>query len=105
MALDDIPEAIRYAVYERDNYLCRFCGVGNAYAYNVHHVHYRSEGGPHELWNLVLLCESCHRRAHSNKRVWQPLLLEVVKRPGITVLQLRRWSRAAHLKAQRARKK
>ena len=34
----------------------------------------------------------CHERAHSRKRMWRPLLQAVVFQPGVTALQLRRWS-------------
>jgi len=43
-----------------------------------HHILYLSEGGPDSLWNLVSLCEACHTIVHSDKKTWQPYLLEVV---------------------------
>lgn len=66
-----IPMDIRKAVYERDE-CCRWCG---AQGQEVHHVIYRSQGGPDTLTNLVLLCNRCHMRAHSSKQAFQPLLL------------------------------
>lgn len=30
----------------------------------VHHIVFRSQGGPHEEWNLIALCKLCHMRAH-----------------------------------------
>lgn len=64
----------------------------------LHHIRYRSEGGLHVPENLVTLhwmyWPRCHERAHAEKRVYQPLLLQVVQRPGVTALQLLRWQRS-----------
>jgi len=89
---DDIPEKIRHAIYDRDQRRCRWCGVTNAYSYAVHHVLYRSQGGKHTMDNLILLCEPHHRLVHSDKGVYQPILLELLaeERP-ITGAQLLRW--------------
>jgi hypothetical protein len=63
----------------------------------IHHIAYRSEGGKHVVDNLVTLhwmyWPRCHEVAHSNKRLWQPLLLAVVKHDGINARQLLRWAR------------
>lgn len=42
----------------------------------VHHILYRSQGGGHDQENLITLCNTCHGRAHSNKKRYQPILLE-----------------------------
>lgn len=70
-----IPMDIRNAVYARDE-CCRWCGAPGQ---EVHHVIYRSHGGPDTLNNLVLLCNACHMRAHSSKAAFQPLLLHYLK--------------------------
>lgn len=67
-----IPIALRMEVRARDGNKCRWCGKQGV---EVHHIHYRSEGGANEGSNLILLCDGCHRRAHSSKRVWKPILL------------------------------
>lgn len=91
----DIPPHIRLLVRERDMDICRMCGVGNHYRNEIHHIIYRSHGGPHELWNLVYLGQECHARAHSNPALWRPLLLEVAKLGGVTAFQFKRWQSAA----------
>lgn len=42
---------------------CRSCG--NEYFGPPHHIIYKSQGGPDELWNLITLCSECHERAHN----------------------------------------
>jgi len=63
-------------VIERDK-CCIMCGSYNWL--QVHHVKYRSQGGKHELDNLVLLCKEHHDLVHSNKRKFVPILEEYIK--------------------------
>lgn len=63
---------VRRRVRARDNERCRWCGVGENL--QVHHILYRSEQGPNTMGNLITLCMECHARAHSNKRLYQPVL-------------------------------
>ncbi len=55
----------------------------------------------HDPHNLVTVCwmygpapgmPACHDLVHQHKRVYLPLLEQVVGVPGITALQLKRWS-------------
>lgn len=52
-------------VRERDGHHCRLCGSTNWT--EVHHIQYRSQGGPDEKWNLITLCKECHMNAHASK--------------------------------------
>jgi 5-methylcytosine-specific restriction endonuclease McrA len=89
-----IPSAIRKQVADRDKGHCRWCGA--AQGLHQHHVDYRSEGGGHTEYNLLSLCHVCHAKAHSNKRLYQPLLRAVVwmhyvtGRTGITASAVNR---------------
>lgn len=74
---NETPQSVRLVVGERDGHRCRWCLGVNALA--VHHIAYRSEGVDHRSQNLVLLCQVCHMRAHSDKKRWKPVLLEVVR--------------------------
>jgi 5-methylcytosine-specific restriction endonuclease McrA len=56
---------------------CRWCRRTSCL--QVHHIRYRSQGGGHELDNLITLCQVCHEHAHSDKRRWQPVLLELIR--------------------------
>lgn len=68
-----LPGTCRDRVKRRDNETCRWCGTTDGV--QIHHVRYRSEGGPDTPRNLISLCATCHERAHSNKRKYQPILL------------------------------
>jgi len=47
-----------------DGYVCRMCGeFANGRALDVHHIVPVSTGGTNEEWNLITLCQSCHRKA------------------------------------------
>ena len=48
------------AVVERDGELCIACGHG---VQEVHHVVFRSQGGPTKRENMVCLCLKCHGRS------------------------------------------
>ena len=50
----------------RDKGKCRSCGLRSTL--QVHHIVFRSHGGPDETWNLVTLCESCHSGIHTAVR-------------------------------------
>ena len=65
-------------VYERDRGMCRFCGNKNIH---LHHIVYRSESKAliDEPSNCIMLCEKCHRLVHSDKKKYQPILLEMNK--------------------------
>jgi len=96
-----IPDWLREEVDERDKNHCRFCG---RYDENraIHHCEfggdYTGMGGRrrHSLDNLISVGwtygHDCHSIIHSNKTLWLPLTLQVAKRPGVTMLQLKRWS-------------
>ena len=66
-------------VIERDNYSCRLCGSTNWL--QLHHILYRSQRKDliNDVDNCIMLCSDCHRLVHSNKKKWQPLLLEMIK--------------------------
>lgn len=51
-------------VLHRDEWRCRSCGSRNNL--HVHHIWFRSHGGPDVLWNLVALCSACHDGVHKN---------------------------------------
>jgi len=57
----DAWRAVRYKVMERAGYCCEGCGIGPATA--VHHLIYEHIGAEF-LWELVAVCDACHKRAH-----------------------------------------
>lgn len=65
---------VRAAVAERDGDWCLLCGRPPR-GLHLHRVRYGSEGGRYEVPNCVQLCGLHHDLVHSNKRVWQPMLV------------------------------
>lgn len=64
-------------VIERDNYSCKLCARTNFI--QLHHILYRSQRKDliNDVDNCIMLCSDCHRLVHSNKKKWQPILLEM----------------------------
>lgn len=56
---------------------CGLCGKSNGV--HIHHIIYRSEDRSKidDYNNLILLCLECHQKVHSNKKYWQPRLLNL----------------------------
>lgn len=65
-------------VYKRDGGVCRLCGRNDI---QLHHIIYRSESKAliDEPSNCIMLCLSCHRLVHSNKKKYQPELKKLVQ--------------------------
>ena len=74
--VEKLSKSVRENVYDRDHYRCCFCGVG--YSLHLHHVVYRSEGGPDTGDNLITLCSDHHQEVHSNKKLYQPLCRQII---------------------------
>ena len=66
-----IPSKVREAVLERDSFdgcpCCIWCGHPSpeGAGLHLHHVVRRSQGGKHEVGNLVTLCFKCHMALHN----------------------------------------
>jgi hypothetical protein len=61
--------------YELYNGCCALCG--SPYI-EMHHIRYGACGRKTYLGNVIPLCSEHHREAHSNKRKWQPILIEMI---------------------------
>jgi 5-methylcytosine-specific restriction endonuclease McrA len=57
---------LRLKVLERDNWRCQLCGARSNL--QVHHIVYRSHGGPDSEDNLITACVTCHEQIHLGKR-------------------------------------
>jgi len=55
---------IRAAIFERDNYTCRYCGIRGV-ALQCDHVIPASRGGSHDDDNLVTACKPCNQKKHN----------------------------------------
>jgi 5-methylcytosine-specific restriction endonuclease McrA len=51
-------------VLSRDGWKCRSCGMRSGL--HVHHIVFRSQQGPDEMWNLLALCSACHDGVHKD---------------------------------------
>jgi hypothetical protein len=63
-ATQDVPPKLRRIVMARQRGTCAVPGCRNAVFTEVHHVRPRSEGGPHALDNLIVLCAVHHGAVH-----------------------------------------
>jgi hypothetical protein len=77
-AKQSIPPALRRAVLRRDQHRCRVPGCRNTMFLDLHHIQLRSEGGRHELGNMLTLCGCHHRATHRGA-----LLIEMDPQGGV----------------------
>lgn len=61
-------------IIENEPY-CQLCG-STSYLH-IHHIYYRSQLGKTTPKNLIRLCNNCHNLVHTNKKKYQPILLEL----------------------------
>lgn len=66
---DVIPEWMRRAVLERDNYTCRYCGSKNG-PFHMDHVYPVSRGGETSCANLVTACQRCNVTKNASVGIW-----------------------------------
>lgn len=56
----EIPDSLRWAVWERDNFTCQKCGSRRNLS--IDHVYPESKGGELTMENCQTLCKSCNSR-------------------------------------------
>ena len=94
-ALGLVPSKVRDYVLERDQGACRVCGRFLEHP-ALHHVVFRSQGGPDLPSNLISIGwgpgHMCHLTvAHGDQaRYWRKIFLAIVERPELTALQVHR---------------
>lgn len=58
---DSIPQGIRFDVFRRDGFTCRYCGRSSPMVIlHCDHVKPRSKGGETSMENLVTACTECN---------------------------------------------
>ena len=68
-------------VYEYINSIEKWCQLcGSPYNLHRHHIRYGAVGRKTYIGNIIVLCGQCHYKVHSNKKRWQPYLIELDKR-------------------------
>ena len=73
---------LRLQVLIRDEFKCRFCGIGGKYSdyiLEVHHVIWRRYGGTDDINNLICCCPYCHDLIHYGKYSGRPLTFSELK--------------------------
>ena len=67
-------------VYEYINSIEKWCQLcGSPHNLHRHHIRYGKDGRKTYIGNIIVLCQKCHEKVHSNKRMWQPTLIELDK--------------------------
>lgn len=56
----DIPEALRWQIFERDDFRCKHCG--SRHQLRADHIIPESKGGETSIENLQTLCHRCNSR-------------------------------------------
>ena len=64
-------------IVEEEPY-CMLCG--SSYNLHIHHVRYGRVGRHTYFGNIIRLCINCHQMVHSNKKKWQPILIEIANK-------------------------
>lgn len=68
-------------VYEKSSQMfdncCAICG--SPYIH-LHHIRYGACGRKTYMGNVIPLCEEHHRLVHSNKKKWQPVLIDIINK-------------------------
>ena len=62
-ALPNAKVRREHRVFERDGWRCTVPGCSSYRSLHSHHIVFRSDHGPDELWNRTALCAAHHQRA------------------------------------------
>jgi hypothetical protein len=107
--LDRAGASFRKRIFDRDGWKCTYPGCNARRQLNVHHIEFRSHGGPDEAWNCTTLCQFHHDLLHAaqiglkgrapHQLDWTPpqMMREVIERrrnrPALWVseLEVREW--------------
>ena len=63
----EIPRRLRRALERRAGGCCEMPGCGATGGLHAHHLQHWEDGGPTELWNLILACPFHHRLHHQGQ--------------------------------------
>lgn len=75
-----MKKSLRYEIFRRDGFKCRYCGVVVPNAeLHVDHVIPRRLGGTSDPWNLVTACSACNM-SKGPKSLLDPTVPEVAER-------------------------
>lgn len=88
-----VPNRLRFEVFRRDAFRCRYCGTSAAVApLTIDHVHPTVLGGSDDIDNLVASCVPCNNgktSATPDRLLYAAI--EATQVPDIPALKLRAW--------------
>ncbi len=58
----EVPAGVIVKVLALHDHRCAHCG--RRLGLHIHHVIFRCHQGPHEVWNLLVVCRACHSNIH-----------------------------------------
>jgi hypothetical protein len=70
--------------FDRADHECEWCDEHHDHL-EVHHIKPRSEGGPNEASNLIVLCPNCHRKADRESITRTNLKAKVERQSDISI--------------------
>ena len=70
-----MEEKLIYSKIVEEEPYCMLCGKG--WNLHIHHIRYGSVGRHTYFGNIIRLCMDCHAMVHSNKKKWQPILIDI----------------------------
>lgn len=78
----------RLEVMQKDSFTCQLCGDTES-TLNVHHLSYHKDRNiwEYEDWELITLCENCHKEEHSSM---DDIINEIesIKSRGVTMREI-----------------
>ncbi|WP_418988078.1 hypothetical protein [Bacteroides heparinolyticus] len=78
----------RLEIMGKDDFACQICGNKES-TLNVHHLCYHSNSNiwDYEDWELITLCEECHKNEHSLAEDIQERI-ECLRKSGVTMFEI-----------------
>ncbi|NVB83508.1 MAG: HNH endonuclease [Kofleriaceae bacterium] len=64
-AMSTVTKRMREQVFARDHGRCQVPGCRATRNLDIHHIISQADGGPHEMWNLLVLCSGHHAAHHA----------------------------------------
>jgi len=68
-----LDENLRLATLMRDDFTCQCCLMKNV-SLHTHHIVFREDGGKDSIYNLITVCQKCHRKIHHDGKSGEVLL-------------------------------
>jgi hypothetical protein len=62
-----VTSAQKRRIKEEAGFKCAVPNCNTTSPLDIHHIHYRENGGTDEDDNLICLCKNCHGRVHENE--------------------------------------